>query len=218
MRDTFIADLTREVGFDAACEDQPSRRQLITSFGKRLVGATGLLLTTGATEAFGRRRRRHTPSRPRPPRLHYPLQGRRRVLLGFGRTWVWQQCGGRYKRHVGTDLQASPGDAVFAAEPGHIKLAANNDTWGGVVVIEHRDYRGRLYTTTSWHLASFLRGGYVRRGQRIGVIADISAKTVNHLHFGLRLAPYSAVAQRGALPRTGCDGDPGFPEYFVRGV
>jgi hypothetical protein len=53
----------------------------------------------------------------------------------------------------------------------------------------------------------------IKRGDLVGTIADLGSNT--HFHFGVRLAPYTNTANRGALPRAECGGDPAFPEYFA---
>lgn len=163
---------------------------------------------------------------PSIPALFHPTNGVGNVILPFGAEWKWtpatSMCDGKFKRHAGVDIggAAVAGTAVYAAYDGTVKIKFVDTTggWKGCVVIEHSDSKGNKFTTTYWHL-NYSVGATVKKGEKIGTIADLGGKTTNHLHYGLRAAPYSAVAQRGALPYTmPCNGDPQFPEWFLRGL
>lgn len=62
-------------------------------------------------------------------------------------------------------------------------------------------------------------GDTVSKGAVIGTVADLAPLNSNggdHLHFGIRMAPVSGVAPRGALPISNGSGtQPTFPEYFI---
>lgn len=115
--------------------------------------------------------------------------------------------------HVGVDIGGTtPGDVVKAAFPGTVRLYYDAGLgWARGVVVEND---ARTMTATYIHIESDLREGHrVKRGDQIGTIANITA---DHLHFGLRSAPYRSDARRGALPPPGCNepGFPNFPEHF----
>lgn len=169
--------------------------------------ASAGILIGGLDELFGQNT---TPS------LYHPLGGAGRLALAFGAEWVWGQCGGKNKIHCGVDLACAAGTAIYAAYDGTVKAQFEDAGWKGCLVIEHRTPGGVVFTTTYWHVKTDRSWAQVKRGQKIGTVADLAGKSINHLHFGLRQAAYSEVAKRGALPvKAGC-GDPAFPEKFVR--
>lgn len=149
------------------------------------------------------------------PPLRWPLPGApddRRVLLGFGEDWVHGYCEGMVKIHTGIDVVATKGEDICAAEAGEVRWIGStggHPEWKYGIVIQHSDF-----TTLYWHVDLAVDvGDMVAKGERIGVVADLGENT--HLHFGVRLASYSEISIRGALPQTECGGDPAFPERFV---
>jgi murein DD-endopeptidase MepM/ murein hydrolase activator NlpD len=153
------------------------------------------------------------------PVLFHPTNNVGSVIFPYGADWQWAKgTDGKWKKHVGVDIggNARKGTPVFAAADGTMKIQFVDPTWKGCMVIEHTDALSCRFTTVYWHVVFNTCFARVRRGQQIATIADLCGLTTNHLHFGLRLAPYSAIAQRGALPQTAGGGDPAFPEFFVR--
>ena len=156
------------------------------------------------------------------PSLKWPLNGLksdRTILLGFGDDWL-NSCGGQVKKHSGIDIDAVVNEAVKAAEAGIIKFIFEDTSeyhWGWCIVIEHNG----SYTTTYWHLndprnAETYTGAAVVKGQDIGTVKDLLDNT--HLHFGVRIHPYTSdnIPNAGALPQTpNCNGYPAYPELFV---
>lgn len=149
------------------------------------------------------------------PTLRWPLVGPhpRSVNLAFGAEWV-ELCGGQPKLHSGVDLQATAGEPVFAAHSGTVAavIDATSQGWAyGVTLLNTEP--GFLFTSVYWHLdADLMVGATVNRGDRLGTVANLGTRT--HLHFGVRLAPYTNTSNRGALPAASCDGDPPFPAAF----
>jgi murein DD-endopeptidase MepM/ murein hydrolase activator NlpD len=162
-------------------------------------------------------------SRAQIPRLAWPtLSTLNNITLGFGADWVVKKgCDDKWKKHTGIDISAPDRDPkkvvgapVYAAEQGKVIVVGNDPDWKGWVTIEHIDRNGQKFTTVYWHINPSVRVGQtVKRGQQIGTIANMTSP---HLHFGVRNAPYSNVANRGALPATKSCGkdDPQFPEKF----
>jgi murein DD-endopeptidase MepM/ murein hydrolase activator NlpD len=148
--------------------------------------------------------------------LTWPLPGSpndREITLNFGADWL-VSCGGLIKKHTGIDVFVEVGEYVYAAYDVEVKAIVDGrqDGWAYAVTIEHM--RGNeVFTTVCWHVDPLVGYGTVRKGQKIGTVADLGSNT--HLHFGVRLDEYSNVSNRGALPQTECDGDPAFPEKFV---
>ena len=150
-----------------------------------------------------------------PTSLQWPLIGTlndRSIMLSFGDDWVHGYCDGLIKRHTGIDIAASSDDVVYAAEAGEIKWIGSTSShpeWAYGIVIDHSGY-----TTVFWHVDPLVYiGDWVAKGEQIATVADLGADT--HLHFGIRLVPYSDISIRGALPQAECGGDPAFPEYFI---
>lgn len=147
--------------------------------------------------------------------LRWPLlrDRDRPVNLAFGDDWV-DDCGGLVKFHAGTDLEANEGELVFAAHGGVVAAVvdATDQGWGKAVTLLNNE--GENFTTVYWHIVpSVIQSQRVSRGDPIGTVADLGTRT--HFHFGVRLAEYSNISNRGALPQQPCGGDPQFPALFV---
>ncbi len=88
---------------------------------------------------------------------------------------------GIYKRHTGTDIGASYGAAVVAANAGTVTLAGWNSGYGNCIIIDHGGGRATLYAHLSAYSVS--KGQTVSRGQRIGSVGSTGNSTGPHLHF-----------------------------------
>ncbi len=88
---------------------------------------------------------------------------------------------GIYKRHTGTDIGASYGAAIVAANSGTVTLAGWNSGYGNCVVIDHGGGKATLYA----HMSAFSvsAGQSVSKGQRIGSVGSTGNSTGPHLHF-----------------------------------
>lgn len=168
-------------------------------------------------------------------------------ILSYGADWTFGTCGSNWKKHTGIDyvhplikgvrknLKDTP---VYAVYDGVVKEVYNAGSgWGFAMTIEHTyTYKNSqkkdvtvVFTSNYTHIKSVVfaqKGSTVKKGQVIGNVADISAKTTNHLHFTLRKGSYSNSANRGALPNAAdasknceCNDqtrtDAVFPEYFL---
>jgi murein DD-endopeptidase MepM/ murein hydrolase activator NlpD len=151
------------------------------------------------------------------PQLGFPLKAGARTVLGFGDPWGFARgCDGAWKVHTGRDLKVTAGTPVYAMADGVGRAVLSDPQWRGAVTLEHRDSQGQKFTTGYWHIMPLVKvGQQVRRGQPIAVVASMGTNT--HLHVSVRNAPYSNVANRGALPRTRDCGpsDPPFPGGFI---
>jgi murein DD-endopeptidase MepM/ murein hydrolase activator NlpD len=152
-----------------------------------------------------------------PNYLFWPTDRGARINSHHGDTWYFGKgCDGQWKRHVGIDIAVGSGRPVYAAEYGHVIVVGYSQQWGYWITLQHTDWQSRPYTTNYFHVnASVKRGDRVKRGQKIGTVYNLRSNS--HLHFGIRNARYSNVANRGALPRTKSCGsdDPKWPEYTV---
>ena len=88
---------------------------------------------------------------------------------------------GIYKRHTGTDIGASYGAAVVAANGGRVTLAGWNSGYGNCIIIDHGGGKATLYAHLSAYSVS--SGQSVSKGQRIGSVGSTGNSTGPHLHF-----------------------------------
>jgi murein DD-endopeptidase MepM/ murein hydrolase activator NlpD len=88
---------------------------------------------------------------------------------------------GVYKRHTGTDIGASYGAAIVAANSGTVTLAGWNSGYGNCVIIDHGGGKATLYAHMSAYNVS--KGQTVSKGQRIGSVGSTGNSTGPHLHF-----------------------------------
>ena len=101
---------------------------------------------------------------------------------------------GEYKNHGGTDIGASYGTAIWAADSGTVVRSADgwNGGWGNYVMIDHGNGMQTLYAHMSSRAVSV--GQTVSRGQTIGYVGSTGMSTGAHLHFemyvnGARIDP-----------------------------
>ncbi len=88
---------------------------------------------------------------------------------------------GIWKRHTGTDIGASYGAAIVAANAGTVTLAGWNSGYGNCVIIDHGGGKATLYGHMSSYSVS--KGQTVSKGQRIGSVGSTGNSTGPHLHF-----------------------------------
>ena len=90
---------------------------------------------------------------------------------------------GEYRNHGGTDIGASYGSAIYAADSGTVVRSADgwNGGWGNCVMIDHGNGMQTLYAHMSSRAVSV--GQTVSRGQTIGYVGSTGMSTGAHLHF-----------------------------------
>ncbi len=90
---------------------------------------------------------------------------------------------GEHKNHGGTDIGASYGSAIYAADSGTVVRSADgwNGGWGNYVMIDHGNGMQTLYAHMSSRAVSV--GQTVSRGQTIGYVGSTGMSTGPHLHF-----------------------------------
>lgn len=90
---------------------------------------------------------------------------------------------GEYKNHGGTDIGASYGSAIYAADSGKVVASADgwNGGYGNYVMIDHGNGMQTLYAHMSSRAVSV--GQTVSRGQTIGYVGSTGMSTGPHLHF-----------------------------------
>lgn len=90
---------------------------------------------------------------------------------------------GEYKNHGGTDIGASYGSAIYAADSGTVVYSSDgwNGGWGNYVMIDHGNGMQTLYAHMSSRAVSV--GQTVSAGQTIGYVGSTGMSTGPHLHF-----------------------------------
>ena len=90
---------------------------------------------------------------------------------------------GEYKNHGGTDIGASYGSAIYAADSGKIVQSSDgwNGGWGNYVMIDHGNGMQTLYAHMSSRAVSV--GQTVKKGQVIGYVGSTGMSTGPHLHY-----------------------------------
>lgn len=109
--------------------------------------------------------------------------------------WITQMFGNN--GHMGIDIAAPEGTAVYAVDDGYVISASYHWSWGNNVYIEHNS----VYNTRYAHLTSYVvqAGDYVNAGDLIGYVGSTGNSTGNHLHFeiyedGVRIDPYPFIS------------------------
>ncbi|MGI4779195.1 MAG: peptidoglycan DD-metalloendopeptidase family protein [Janthinobacterium lividum] len=104
-----------------------------------------------------------------------------------------------WRQHNGTDFAAPTGTAVRAVGDGTVDFAGQQNGYGNIVVIQHRNNQQTVYA----HLSRIdVRGGQtVSQGQFIGAVGSTGWATGPHLHFEFRVAgefvdPLVAIAKQ----------------------
>jgi len=90
---------------------------------------------------------------------------------------------GEYKNHGGTDIAASYGSPIYAADSGKVVTSSDgwNGGWGNYVMIDHGNGMQTLYAHMSSRACS--AGQTVSAGQVIGYVGSSGLSTGAHLHF-----------------------------------
>ena len=87
--------------------------------------------------------------------------------------------------HKGLDLAGKDGDPICAVLPGTVEAAAENDSYGKYMIIDHGGGIQTLYAHCSELLAK--PGASVERGGEIARMGSTGDATGTHLHFELRV-------------------------------
>ncbi len=124
----------------------------------------------------------------------YPLPSVARVGLAYG--WHSDSTTGQSFFHGGIDLLAEVGTPVLAADTGKVIFAAQEGTYGFLVVVDHGNGRQTRYA----HLSRFevKIGQTVKGGDVVGYVGETGQPDLlePHLHFEVRYKfPVGWVAQ-----------------------
>jgi murein DD-endopeptidase MepM/ murein hydrolase activator NlpD len=114
----------------------------------------------------------------------YPFAKAAPIALGYG----WQNLPDQPSKffHSGIDLLANIGTNVLAVEEGTVVFAGQQENYGNLVVINHRDGMQTRYA----HLSSLkvATGKQVKTGDLLGAVGQTGKPDINkpHLHFEVR--------------------------------
>ena len=110
----------------------------------------------------------------------YPVEPRD-ITSGFGKRV--HPVTGRKNFHRGVDLRSPRGAPVYATADGVVESAANHrgSGWGKMVKLTHNYGFATLYA----HLdeINVERGGFVQKGDKIGLVGNTGLSTAPHLHY-----------------------------------
>ncbi len=87
--------------------------------------------------------------------------------------------------HLGQDIAAPRGTAVYAVAAGKVLTSRYQNSYGNVVVIDHGGGISTVYAHNSALLVS--EGATVTKGQTIAKVGSTGNSTGNHLHFEVRV-------------------------------
>lgn len=87
--------------------------------------------------------------------------------------------------HGGVDIKAPEGTPVYATADGEVSKVTENDDWGKLLVIKHKDG----YMTWYAHLSdiSVREGAAVKAGEKVASVGSTGKSTGPHLHYEVRL-------------------------------
>lgn len=129
--------------------------------------------------------------------LRYPLEFSRISSNFGGRLHPIHK---KWRAHNGVDFAAPRGTAVKAASDGTVDYVGNQNGYGKIVVLRHRD----RYSTAYAHLDGFARGlrkgATVRQGDLIGYVGSSGWATGPHLHYEIRVNNVAHDPMKIALP------------------
>ena len=115
---------------------------------------------------------------------YWPLPGWTGISSFFGSRYIF----GRWESHTVTDIPASGGTEIHAAQGGVVTYVSPNEytSYGWYCMISH----GNGYVTLYAHQRVrpiVSQGQTVQKGQVIGYVGTTGVSTGNHLHFELRV-------------------------------
>ncbi len=118
----------------------------------------------------------------------FVLPGTNTVAKAFsGNTPVYSETMGDWRCHNGTDFSGNSGMTVKAVAEGTVKSVEENETWGGVVVVDHGFGVQSRYCGVS---ASVKAGAAVKAGDTLGSLIGVPCESADgcHLHLEITVA------------------------------
>jgi len=123
------------------------------------------------------------------PKVRLPFDGSQRLTQGFGERPEVSRARFGLPGHNGIDWGLPVGTPVLAVDAGKVIVRHTSATGFGRYIKLQHSWGQSLYA----HLDEFQVeiGDEVERGQRVGLSGDSGFSTGPHLHFGIRISPYS---------------------------
>lgn len=124
------------------------------------------------------------PAPETPESLAYPI-GKSVSQRFSGDSPVYSETMGDWRVHSGADLPGQPGETVKAACEGTVTSVAQDELFGGCVVVTQGDLE--LHYCGVDEIA-VEEGQTVQTGDTIGILGDVPCESVDgsHLHFGVK--------------------------------
>jgi murein DD-endopeptidase MepM/ murein hydrolase activator NlpD len=114
----------------------------------------------------------------------HPLNGRGELVSKFGKRFAPKK--GASTMHKGIDIAVASNTPVYAAADGTVEFAGEMKGYGGVVIINHDNFKTKYAHLSSWNTES---GDQVKQGMNIGYSGGGNrdphrgTSTGPHLHF-----------------------------------
>ncbi len=175
LRDTQLAETAHQQQLlDAIRSKKQAYLQRLKALERESDGIARVLKTTQATQ----------PPLLDLPRVRTPLE--RPVTLESAFGMRLHPVFAEMRMHTGADLDGSMGQPIRSAAAGTVVLAASQDGYGNIVVIDH----GNQIATVYAHMKGFSvkTGDVVTRAQLIGSVGSTGYSTGPHLHFEYRVS------------------------------
>ncbi|MBL8447903.1 MAG: M23 family metallopeptidase [Zoogloeaceae bacterium] len=110
-----------------------------------------------------------------------------------------------WRQHQGVDFGAPTGTAVKATSDGTVEFFGNQQGYGNIIVLQHRDGYSTAYAHLSRFASGLRRSASVTQGQVIGYVGQSGWATGPHLHYEFRVAgvpkdPLTVALPNAAIP------------------
>ncbi len=107
-----------------------------------------------------------------------------------------------WRAHRGVDFAAPSGTPVRAAGEGNVMIAARQNGYGNVVILQHAGAFSTVYAHLSQFGAGIKPGSHVAQGQLIGYVGQTGWATGPHLHYEFRVGNEQRDPLTIALPNA----------------
>jgi murein DD-endopeptidase MepM/ murein hydrolase activator NlpD len=129
--------------------------------------------------------------------LRYPLEFTR-VTSGFSRRF--HPILKKWRAHKGVDFGAPSGAAIKATSNGTVDFVGQQNGYGNVVILRHRDNVTTLYAHMRGFAKGLRRGDAILQGDIIGYVGQTGWATGPHLHYEFRVSNTPKDPMSIALP------------------
>ena len=165
--------------------EQKSIQSQIDEYDREMEKIAAAERAAAAQQQVSSRSSSSSGSSASPGRLLWPVPSSHYISSPYG--YRVHPIYGTSRFHSGTDIAASSGNDILAAESGRVILASYgyNGGYGNYIIIDH----GNGLTTRYAHCSTLYVsvGTNVSRGQRIAAVGSTGASTGPHCHFEVRI-------------------------------